>query len=84
MNNDIHGSKDSTAWEYRKRVCLAMNFISENLDRDLSLEEVARAGSFSKFHFHRVFKAAVGETIAEFTRRLRLEMAANRLLSSWR
>ena len=82
MNNDIHGSKDSTAWEYRKRVCRAMNFISENLDRDLSLEEVARAGSFSKFHFHRVFKAAVGETIAEFTRRLRLEQAANRLMAS--
>ena len=71
-----------TTIDYRKRVCRAMNFISRNLDRDLSLEEIAQAASFSMFHFHRIFKAVVGETVAGFTRRLRLEMAANRLLSS--
>ena len=52
----------STALEYRKRACQAMDFISRNLDRDLSLEEIAEAGSFSMFHFHRIFKAVVGET----------------------
>lgn len=66
-----------TAMEYRKRVCMAMDFISQNIQRDLSLDEIADAACFSKFHFHRIFKAAVGETIAEFTRRLRLERAAN-------
>lgn len=71
--------KQTTAMEYRKRVCKAMNFISQNLERELSLEEVAEAASFSMFHFHRIFKAVVGETVAGFTRRLRLEMAANRL-----
>jgi len=70
--------------EYRKRVCRAMDYISRNLDRDLSLQEIARAASFSKFHFHRIFKAAVGETVAAFTRRLRLERAANRLVASSR
>ncbi|MCP3943503.1 MAG: AraC family transcriptional regulator [Desulfobacteraceae bacterium] len=59
-----------------------MNFISQNLNRDLSLEEVAQAASFSMFHFHRIFKVVVGENIAEFTRRLRIEMAANRLLAN--
>ncbi len=67
--------------DYRKRVCQAMNYISQNLDRNLSLEEIAEASAFSMFHFHRIFKAVVGETVAAFTRRLRLEMAANRLLS---
>jgi AraC family transcriptional regulator len=70
-----------TAMEYRKRVCQAMDFISRNIQRDLSLEEIADAAFFSKFHFHRIFKAAVGETLAEFTRRLRLERAANWLCS---
>lgn len=73
-----------TALEYKKRVCQAMNFISQNLDRDLTLEEIARSASFSMFHFHRLFKAVVGETIAEFTRRLRLEKAANQLTSDQR
>lgn len=70
-----------TAKEYRRRVCLAMNFISDHLDTELSLEKIAEAASFSPFHFHRIFKAVVGETVSEFTRRLRLELAANRLLS---
>jgi AraC family transcriptional regulator len=69
-----------TAVDYRKRVCRAMNYISRHLDRDLSLEEIAAAAAFSRFHFHRIFKAVVGETVAAFTRRLRLEMAAGRLL----
>lgn len=69
-----------TAMDYRRRVCLAMNYISRNLDKSLTLEEIAESASFSMFHFHRIFKAVVGETVAEFTRRLRLEWAANRLL----
>jgi len=73
--------KRHTAKEYKKRVCHAMDFISHNLDRDLSLDEIAGAATFSMYHFHRIFKAVVGETVAAFTRRLRLEMAANRLMS---
>lgn len=67
--------------DYKKRICHAMNFISHNIDHDLSLEEIAETASLSKFHFHRIFKAVVGETVAGFTRRLRLELAANRLVS---
>lgn len=70
-----------TIVDYKKRVCQAMNFISRNIERDLSLEDIARSASFSMFHFHRIFKAVVGETVAGFTRRLRLELAANRLIS---
>ena len=67
--------------DYKKRICLAMNFISQNIERDLSLDEIAETTSFSKYHFHRIFKAVVGETVAVFTRRLRLELAANHLIS---
>jgi AraC family transcriptional regulator len=73
-----------TALEYRKSVCQAMNYISRNLDRELSLEEIARAAAFSMYHFHRIFKAVVGETVAGFTRRIRLEHAANRLVANER
>lgn len=67
---------------YRRRVCVAMNYISQNLSRDLTLEEIARPAAFSMFHFHRIFKAVVGETVAQFTRRLRLELSANRLMAN--
>ena len=59
-----------TAMEYRRRICRAMDYISRNLESELSLEEIAQAASFSMFHFHRIFKAVVGETVSGFTRRL--------------
>ena len=46
-----------------------------NLARPLRLEEVSRAAGFSPFHFHRVFKAVLGETLSEFVKRQRLERA---------
>jgi AraC family transcriptional regulator len=78
--SQTEGVPYGTAMEYRRRVCLAMNFICDNLGRELTLEEIAKSAAFSMFHFHRIFKTVVGETVAEFTRRLRLELAANKLL----
>ena len=70
----------ATGLDYRQRVCRAMNFIHDHLDRDLSLAEIAAAANFSAFHFHRIFTAVAGETVFGFMRRLKLERAANRLL----
>jgi len=81
MNNAKHDHSKRCSVDYKNRVCKAMNFISKNIERELSLEEIANAASFSKYHFHRIFKDVVGETVAGFTRRLRLELAANRLIS---
>ena len=67
--------------EYKKRVNSAVDYISRNLDRNLSLEEIAETACFSKYHFHRIFKTVTGETVSACVRRLRLETAANRLLT---
>jgi len=55
------------------RVNRAIDFIRADLSRTPSLEDLARAACVSPFHFHRVFRSIVGETPAQFTRRLRLE-----------
>lgn len=62
------------------RVHQAMDFIRANLDREIPLEEVAEASAMSKFHFHRVFRLVVGETVASYTRRVRLQAAAAQLV----
>lgn len=41
----------------------------------LRLADVARAARMSPYHFHRVFQAMMGETLAEFVKRQRLERA---------
>jgi AraC family transcriptional regulator len=57
----------------------ALRFISDNLDRPLSIAELARIARLSEFHFQRVFHAALGESVGRFVTRRRLELAALRL-----
>lgn len=65
--------------EYQRRICRAIDFINAHLAESPSVTEIARAAPFSSFHFQRLFRAVIGETVAEFTRRLRLETAARHL-----
>ena len=60
---------------YAERVNHAIDHVVGHLGEPLRLADVARAARLSPFHFHRVFQALVGETLAEFVKRLRLERA---------
>jgi len=60
---------------YVARVNRAIDFILQNLDQSLKLEDVARAAGFSPFHFHRIFRSLTGESLHEFVKRIRLERA---------
>jgi AraC family transcriptional regulator len=55
--------------------------IDRHLDEPLELETLAGVAHFSPFHFHRLFSAWMGETLGEYVRRRRLEIAAQRLIS---
>ena len=68
------GGVDSRA-DYVARVNRALDHVLDHLAEPLPLEVVARAAGFSPFHFHRVFKARMGETLREFVGRQRLERA---------
>ena len=61
--------------EYVDRINRAIDHIVDNLAAPLNLEDVARAACLSPFHFHRVFRHALGETLNEFIKRIRLERA---------
>lgn len=61
---------------YQTRILAVLVYIQRNLDEELTLDRLARIACFSPFHFHRIFKALVGETLGEHVRRLRLERAA--------
>ncbi len=65
--------------EYERRINRAIDFIAAHLTENLTLDDIANAASFSKFHFHRLFQAHVGETVLEFSRRLKLEQTASQL-----
>jgi len=68
--------------EYVSRINQVIDYIASNLDDELSLEKLARVANFSPFHFHRIFKSMVGETLFQFIQRVRLEKAAMRLIAN--
>lgn len=68
-------TRATTPSVYIERVNLAIDHVVTHLDEPLRLVDVARAAMFSPFHFHRVFQALVGETLADFVKRLRLDRA---------
>lgn len=65
--------------DYIMSINQALNYIYQNLDKTLTVEEIAKQCCFSKYHFNRVFKAIVGENIYSFAKRIKLESAAFRL-----
>ncbi|MDN3664778.1 GyrI-like domain-containing protein [Algibacter miyuki] len=67
--------------DYIKRVNLALSFIDTHLNSNvLSLESISEVASFSPFHFHRIFKIIIGETLNSYINRKRLEQAAAALI----
>lgn len=65
--------------EYTFRINRVLDYIEGNIDKALSLEKLADVASFSRFHFHRIFAAMVGETTNQFIQRIRVNKAAGQL-----
>ena len=74
--------KDRTEQSYQERVLRVLVYIQKHLDETIELDDLARIAHYSPFHFHRLFRGMVGESVMEHVRRLRLERAAQRLTFS--
>lgn len=57
-----------------------LQYIDARLDQPLDLRTLAEVAHFSPFHFHRLFSAWMGETLGDYLRRRRVEVAATRLI----
>ena len=78
----VSSMKTETRTSYQERILRVLVHIQQHLDGPLQLEELARIACFSPYHFHRIFRGMVGESLASHVRRLRLERAALRLKQS--
>lgn len=65
--------------ESLERMANSIDFIENNLDNDLKIDQVASISCMSKFHFQRMFSMVTGVTVAEYIRRRRLTLAAQEL-----
>lgn len=72
----------TTEQSYRNRLGRVTAFLHANLETNIGINEVSEVACLSSYHWHRIYTAMSGETVATTLRRLRLQRAADRLANS--
>lgn len=68
--------------EWLKKLSYAIDYIEDNLDKEISYEEAARIACCSTYYFQRMFTYVAGISLAEYIRRRRMTQAAFELQRS--
>ncbi len=66
-------TKKETWKDHNQRITKMLQYIRLHLDEELELEQLASIGSYSTFHFHRIIRAYLGESVGVHIIRLRME-----------
>ncbi len=74
--------KTDTQNFYFERINKVIHYINNHLDENPDISKLAEIGNYSQYHFHRIMKAYLGESLGAYIIRLRLETAASLLLYS--
>ncbi|MCR1809560.1 GyrI-like domain-containing protein [Sulfurospirillum sp. hDNRA2] len=72
--------KRTTQNDHIERINETLYAIHADLSQNLSVETLAGNVAMSVFHFNRIFKEVVGESVHAYAKRVKLEHAANVLL----
>ena len=72
--------KKDTKYDRANIVNNSLFYIYKYIDTPISLDELAKLNSVSKYHFHRIFKEETRKTLFETITSIRLQKAANLLI----
>ncbi len=72
----IMNKKEQTLKDYHERINKVLIYINDNLGEKMELEKLASVSNFSVFHFHRIMRAHLNESLGSFIVRLRIDSAA--------
>ncbi|WP_160687614.1 GyrI-like domain-containing protein [Clostridium sp. C2-6-12] len=67
--------------EIIKSLNKTLDYIEDNLDSQIDIDEIAKVALVSRYHFQRMFHALTGFTLGEYIRNRRLTLAAEELTS---
>ncbi|WP_064685414.1 AraC family transcriptional regulator [Rhizobium bangladeshense] len=72
-----------TAWAlYESRLRRVSAYIHDHLDEELNMERLAEIACLSSYHWHRIYRAIYGETLAATVKQLRLHRAASEIVGT--
>lgn len=59
-----------------------LNYIEDNIEKDISVDQISKYVAYSKFHLNRIFSEYTGITIYKYLQSRRLTIAAEKLVHS--
>ena len=62
--------------EWLKKLGAAIDYIEDNLDKEISYDEAARIACCSSYYFQRIFSYVAGVSLSEYIRRRKMTQAA--------
>lgn len=68
--------------EDRIPIFRSLEMIEENIGKKLTVEMLAESAHFSRYHYQRLFREAVGDSVMAYVSRRRLSLAAEELLKT--
>jgi AraC family transcriptional regulator len=68
--------------DYSNVIQESIEYIEDNLDKKIKIEDVAKKFYFSTFYFHRLFHRLTGENVAEYIRKRKMSKAAEDLIET--
>jgi AraC-like DNA-binding protein len=68
--------------EYEQKIRDSLDYIENNLNQKIQLEDLSKIAFLSKYHYHRLFHKAVGEPVKKYIRKRRMARAAAELIQT--
>jgi AraC family transcriptional regulator len=75
-------NRATTLADYHERIMRVLLHIDRHRGDELTLDRLAAIACLSSCHFHRIFRAMVGEPLGQYVQRVRLETAVVQLQTS--
>ena len=75
VKKEVKSMLDKPENEYVYRIHKVQDYIEKNYSKSLSTEELAEVAGFSKYHFNRIFKSVLQESLSQYVNRIRMEHA---------
>jgi AraC family transcriptional regulator len=70
------GIRQETTIDHSERINRVVQYMHEHIAEPLDLEKLASVSCYSPFHFHRILRAFLGESIGAYLIRIRLDASA--------
>ncbi|EIW18954.1 transcriptional regulator, AraC family [Pelosinus fermentans] len=66
--------------DMKETVAACVNYIENNLNEKITLDDIVQHAGISKYHLHRMFKSLTGESLMEYVQSRKLSASVNELL----